>query len=234
MPILKSTNQAIIKHISETIQDQEAIYLYCRKSKQRVELKTQLRAVKQFDFLQNHQEACFWWEYGDETEGVFWRGVRDQLVQFNQTEKAEEWLNGVTDWEVLRKQTHCRDAMKEMFGQKKPPKRKPYVKRSNAEKGPFWSKSFTSGKYDQQGYSDHYATILRNIIVGNGDGQLGYSTDQYKSVESAFIEHAVITFIDNMTNGKAVVFSKEIDSAKKYIETYIRNLEDRKKEDKVA
>ena len=70
-----------------------------------------------------------------------------------------------------------------------------------------------------------FPRAVRNLILGSGEKQLGYTREEYEIAEMAFFEYAVTAYLRLMTNSNKFDAVEDRDKAQVYIDKFFNQLE---------
>ena len=228
MPHIDRAVDAIIEHCKLALKDCKPISVQDIETKEELDLATHIRMVEHISYAAGESEKRVTWDYLDQDANTFWSGVLSILKESPQKQKAREYFETVDDFSKFRNQRNILEATKHLFGRKRPTVGD--VRSKSKVRNP-WRLTY-SRTFENEPWADHadfinvrFPRALRDLILGDGEKQFGYTREEYEIAERAFFEHAVIQFLKLTTNSKKFHFKDDRDEAREYIDKFFNQLE---------
>ena len=231
-PILNihRAEDVIVDYCKKALKDDcEPVRLYRKGTKEhltRQQFINHLNAAIKIGYPAKVTAEKYRWDYHDQDAETFWSGVASHLTRAEQPEKTGEYLSANNDFAFLEQQANCRRATVLLFGVRR---RKDMQTPKAVNVRMNYSRTFENETWNEYEDTDPIKTsfprAVRNLILGSGEKQLGYTREEYEIAERAFFEYAVTAYLRLMTNSNKFDAVEDRDKAQVYIDKFFNQLE---------
>ena len=228
MPHIDRAVDAIVEHCKLALKDCKPISVQDIETKEELDLATHIHMVEHISYAAGQSEKRVTWDYLDQDANTFWSGVLSILKESPQKETAIKYFETVDDFSKFRNQRNILEATKHLFGRKRPTVGDG---RSKSKVRNPWKLTY-SRTFENEPWADdadfinvRFPRALRDLILGDGEKQFGYTREEYEIAERAFFEYVVTDYLRMYTNSKSFYHQSHRDEARAYIDKFFNQLE---------